>query len=222
MQKTKEGAVMRTLKLALAHPKKALFLVLLAFVATGFDIVVPFMSKYIVDGMIKFFQGGGTPIQIIIYSSVGIFFATIIGRLAKSAYDYHLFKLATATMDRARVDATEKHLKLHTLFHHGSSSGQIVGRIERGSQAIYAIINDIFGQYLVPPLILFTISFAVLFFQNPWIAIVVAMPFPIYLFSIRKLSENIYEIEKRVNEDMEAVSKQAYDVASNVLTVKKF
>ncbi len=218
----KEGAVRRTLGLALASKRKIWFLLVLAVGATGLDIFVPFMSKYIVDGMINFFNGGGTPIEIMIYASIGIFFATVAGRMAKSAYDYHLFKLSIFTEDKVRVEATEKHLRLHALFHHNSSSGQIVGRIERGAMALFIIINDIFGQYLVPPLILFTISFIVLFLQNPWIALTVALPFPLYLLSIRGLSQRIYEIEKRVNEDMEEVSKEAYDIASNVLTVKKF
>ncbi|HEY4526050.1 MAG TPA: ABC transporter ATP-binding protein [Candidatus Paceibacterota bacterium] len=219
----KNGPVRRTLNLALAHPKRVVFLVALAVAATAFDIVVPFVSKNIIDGMIGFFRDGGSaPIQLLIWSSVTILFATIIARITKSAYDYHLFKTVTALEDKIKHDTIEKYLRLHTLFHHGSSSGQIIGRIERGASAIYIILNDIFGQFLVPPLILFTGVFGALLFQNIWIALAVALPFPIYLLSIQKLANRIYVIEKQVNEEMEDVSKEAYDVAGNVLTVKKF
>ena len=219
----KESAVRRTLRLAQAHPKKVVFLVALAIFATGLDIVVPFVSKNIIDGMVQFFRDGGVaPVRMLIWSAVGILLATIAARVAKSTYDYHLFKTVTAIEDKIKYDTVEKYLRLHTLFHHNSSSGQIIGRIERGAMAIYIILNDIFGQFLIPPFILFAGVLGVLLFQNIWIALAVALPFPIYLLSIQKLANRIYLIEKQVNEEMEDVSKEAYDVAGNVLTVKKF
>lgn len=60
------------------------------------------------------------------------------------------------------------------------------------------------------------------FFKNVWIALAVIVPFPVYLLAIRNLSQRIYEIEKKANDKFEAVSRDGYDVASNVLTVKKF
>ena len=45
---------------------------------------------------------------------------------------------------------------------------------------------------------------------------------PIYFFVTQKLSKRIYEIEQQANEAFEKVSKELYDVAGNVLTVKKF
>ena len=79
---------------------------------------------------------------------MGILVATLVTSVIQSSYNYHLFKLVTDLEDRASNVAFEKYLQLHALFHHGSSSGQIIGRIERGRNAIYSILNDVIGQNL--------------------------------------------------------------------------
>lgn len=197
-------------------------LVLVLFTATA-DITVPFISQKLIDTLIQFFKDGGAPpISVLVLSSVAILAATIFAQVIKSVYDYNVFITVTKLEDEVRLLAFEKYLKLHAIFHHKSSSGQIIGRIERGTTAIYSILGDIIGQNLLPPLVTFTGVFIALLFKNVWIATTVILPFPIYLLAIRTLSERIYQIEKKSNDEFEAVSRDGYDVASNVLTVKKF
>lgn len=197
-----------------------LFLVLLS---SAFDITVPFISQKLIDRLIAFFTGGGiAPISVLLWSAVGILVATVLARFLKSLYDYRLFKLVTTVEDQLRYRTYEKYLRLHSLFHHGVSSGQIIGRIDRGGVGMYAVLNDIIGHNLLPPLTVFLAVFAVLIYKNPLIGAVVFIPLPIYIFAVRKLTQRIYEIERRVNEQFDAVNKEEYDVAGNVLTVKKF
>ncbi len=199
------------------------FLLLLVVLTAVADISVPFISQKLIDTLIQFFKnGGGFPLNTLVSSAVGIFIATIAAQTIKSVYDYNLFITVTKIEDGVRRAAFEKYLRLHAIFHHKSSSGQIIGRIERGATAIYAILNDIFGENLLPPLVTFSAAFVSLIFKNVWIAVAVILPLPIYLLAIRKISQKIYEIENKSNEEFEAVSKNGYDVASNVLTVKKF
>jgi ABC-type multidrug transport system fused ATPase/permease subunit len=133
-----------------------------------------------------------------------------------------IFKTVTRAEDKARHQAFEKYLYLHALFHHGSSSGQLIGRMDRGAIAIYVILYEIFGQNLVAPLITLIGVLAALAVKSPWMALVVFLPLPVYLLIVRRLTWRIYEIEQRVSDEYETVFKEAYDVASNVLTVKKF
>ena len=192
-------------------------------VATGLDLSVPLISQKLIDRLIDFFKTGGTPPFIfLLLSAGGILAATILSRVFNSLYNYNLFKTVTKAEDEARHLAFEKYLRLHALFHHKSSSGQIIGRIERGGVAIYAIAHDIFGHNLIPSLIVFASALGILLFKNPLIALAVFAPFPLYLLTIRRITDKIYNIEKVVNEQFEDVSKEAYDVAGNVLTVKKF
>lgn len=203
--------------------KMVVFLVALVLLTATADITVPFISQKLIDTLIQFFKNGGAPpINVLIFSSLGILVATIFAQVIKSFYDYNLFITVTKMEDEIRMAAFERYLKLHAMFHHTSSSGQIIGRIERGTSAIYAIVGDIVGQNLLPPLVTFTGVFLALLFKNVGIAVTVILPFPIYLLAIRNLSQKIYEIEKKSNEQFEAVSRDGYDVASNVLTVKKF
>lgn len=218
-----KNSTIRVLTLLKSHKKEALVLLFLIILTSLFDLVAPFISQKLIDRLISFFTAGGeAPFTLLIFSAIGILVATIFGRVSRAIYDYRIFKLTTRVEDKTRYESFEKYLRLHVLFHHGVSSGQIIGRIERGATALYAIIHDVFGHHLFPPLVMFAGVIATLLIKNPFVALVVFLPLPIYIFVIQHYSNRIYEIEREANEKFEAVSKEGYDVASNVLTVKKF
>lgn len=217
------GMTLRILSLLRAYKRSALFLITLVFLATIFDIAVPFMVQRLIDRLLDFLRhGGGDPTLLLIWLSGGILIATILSYGLRSLYDYNLFTTVTQFEDSIRKQAFESYLLLHVLFHHKSSSGQIIGRLERGASAIYAVLHDVFGHNLLPPSIVFVGVLITLFLKDPWIALVVFLPLPIYIFCVQKIANRIYEIEKQVNEQFELVSKESYDVAGNILTVKKF
>ncbi len=219
----KENPILRVLNLLKDSKREATFLVLLILVSTGFEITAPFIAQSLIDKLILFFtEGGSAPIDFLLLTAGGILVVTVISSVVRSVYDYRLFTTVTKIEDTLRFKVVEKYLKLHVLFHHGSSSGQIIGRIERGATAVYIIIHDILGHNLLPPLIVFIGVITVLALKNPWVALAVFIPLPIYVISVKSISERIYAIEKRANDDFEAVYREAYDVASNVITVKKF
>ena len=218
-----DSPTIRIIKLLKTEKKAVVFLFLLVIFAAGFDIVVPFISQKLIDTLIGFFKNGGSPpLKILIGSAIGILTATLLNRVIQSTYNFNLFKKVTTIEDKVKYEAFEKYLRLHALFHHGASGGQIIGRMERGASAIYIVIHDVIGHNLVPPLIIYTGVLGALLFKNIWMAMAVFIPLPLYVFAVQKISKKIYEIEKQANEEFEAVAKGAYDVAGNVLTVKKF
>lgn len=219
----KFGVIWKILSLLKTKKKEGIFLTGLIVVGTAFDITVPFVSQRLIDTLIGFLRDGGSaPMRLLLLSAAGILVATILNRVLKSAYDYKLFTLVTNLEDALRFKAFEKYLKLHVLFHHASSSGQIIGRIDRGGSAVYSILYEIFGQNLLPPLLVFLGVLGALLIKNPLVALVVFLPLPVYILLTNRIAERIYNIEKSVNDQFEYVSKEAYDVAGNVLTVKKF
>ena len=223
MPDKKPSALIRVFLLLKNRKGAVAFLLVLVIIAQAGNIVVPFISKVMIDTLTLHIKNGGAlPWATLIYAALGILLATIFSSVLQSSYNYNLFQLVTKTEDTLRNAVFKKYLQLHALFHHGSSSGQIIGRIERGGIATYSILNDIVGQILVPSTVVFLGTFAVLLYKNVWIALAVLIPFPIYLFLTRKISKQIYEIEQRSNDAFENVSKESYDVAGNVLTVKKF
>ncbi|OGN27497.1 MAG: hypothetical protein A3A33_04710 [Candidatus Yanofskybacteria bacterium RIFCSPLOWO2_01_FULL_49_25] len=213
----------RILSFLKGHSKTVAFLIALVIIAAGFDIVVPFISQRLIDTLIGFLKNGGpAPTTTLVVAAVGILVFTILNRVIKTNYDFRLFKLVTTVEDRARYQTYEKYLNLHSLFHHGASSGQMIGRLEKGAQAVYVILYDLIGESLLPPLVTFIGVLVALFYKNWIIAIAVFIPLPVYLIIVRHLTNRIYEIEKKSNDAFEAVAREQYDVAANVLTVKKF
>lgn len=220
----KQASVLnRILRQVRVYRKALAILVLLAVIGAAADITVPFITQKLIDRLISSFAGRGIlNFQFLGLAAAGILLATLIAQAARSIYNYRLFFAVTRLEDQLRFEAYENYLRLHALFHHGASSGQIIGRIDRGATGVYAILNDVFGQYVLPPLIIFLGVIGVLLYKNPLVAAAVFLPLPIYVVFIRRLSQKIYTIEARANEQFEVTTREEYDVASNVLTVKKF
>lgn len=219
----KQGTFWRIASFFKDRKKTVLFLLVLIIISQTANIIVPFISKNLIDTLTNFIKHGGpAPIVTLLWCTGGILVASLISSIIESFYYYRLFLLTTSVEDHVRKLALEKYLSLHALFHHGSSSGQIIGRIDRGGVSFYTTTNDIIGQNLVPPLITFVCAFAALLYQNVWIALAVLVPFPIYLLATRKIATRIYHIEQQSNDAFESISKEMYDIAGNVHTVKKF
>jgi ABC-type multidrug transport system fused ATPase/permease subunit len=203
--------------------KTVLLLLALVILSQAASITVPFISKIIIDTLTRFIKNGGTlPWAVLIYSAVGILAVTLVSNTLHSKYNYHLFKIATETEDKIKNLAFDKYMQLHALFHHGASSGQIIGRIDRGATSLFTILYDIIGQNFTPPIIIFIGAFTALLYSNLWIALAILIPFPIYILATRRIANKIYLIEQEANDAFEGVSKEMYDVAGNILTVKKF
>ena len=218
-----QNATIRILSLLKDQKKMVAFLLFLIVAAAGLDIVVPFFSQRLIDTLVSFLQTGGeAPYQALFLIAAGILVATVLNRIIASIYNVEVFKTVTRAEDKARHQAFEKYLYLHALFHHGSSSGQLIGRIDRGAVAIYVILYEIIGHSLISPLVTLLGVLVVLAVKSPWIALAVFLPLPIYTLIVRRLAWRIYTIEQQVSDEYETVSKEAYDVAGNVLTVKKF
>jgi len=140
----------------------------------------------------------------------------------RSVYNYKLFKTVTSTEDQVKSDAFENFLRSDMEALSTTNSGQVMGRLDRGAQAIYIILLEILGQNLVPPLIIFTGVFSALLFKNWIIALVVFLPLPAYMLIVGRFLAPMHDLEQEVNAGFERVGKEYYDIASNVPTVKKF
>ncbi len=216
-------ARLRTGAVVAGRKRKASLLAALIVLAAGLDLVVPFVTQHLIDTLINSFRtGSAAGVHILVSSAIAILAATALTRAVRSVYNYRLFRLTTRIEDEVRYQAFGNYLELDALFHHDANSGQIVGRIDAGCAAVFTVLFDIVGQNLVPPLVVFGGVFAALVLKCPPIALAVFLPLPLYLGVVWKLTRRIYEIEQQGCEDFEAVSRERYDVAGLVLTVKKY
>ena len=223
MPNQKPSTLRRILSFLKDRKRTVVFLLFLIALSQAASIIVPFISRVLIDTMTNYIvHGGSLPWHILAYCVFGILVLSVTSSMLQSNYNYHLFETVTQVEDKLRSQAFEKYLQLHSLFHNEASSGQIIGRIERGGVSFYTILNDLIGQTIIPPILIFIGSFVALLYENAWIALAVLVPFPIYILATRNISNKIYLIEQQTNDAFETISKDLYDVASNVLTVKKF
>jgi ABC-type multidrug transport system fused ATPase/permease subunit len=223
MKVKKPSTLRRILSFLKDRKKTVVFLFILIILSQIASISVPFISKILIDALTKFIKtGGDLPLFVLVYSSLGILIVTLISNALQAKYNYNLFEMVTNIEDQIKNKAFEKYMRLHSLFHHSASSGQIIGRIERGSTSLYTILYDIIGHNLIPPIIIFLGSFTALVYSNIWIALAILIPFPVYILATRSIANKIYLIEQQSNDAFEIVNKEMYDVAGNILTVKKF
>lgn len=215
--------IARILEELLADKTTLTILLLSIVVVAAADITVPFVTKKLIDQLVGVLGSSAhVSLNFLGVAAALILGATVVSRIFHSFYNYKLFVMVTRLEDRLRFQAYENYLRLHALFHHSVSSGQIIGRIDRGATGVYAILYDVIGNYILPPLVIFVGVMIVLFYHNPLVALVIFLPLPIYLVLVRRLSDRIYHIEARANEQFENSVREEYDVAANVLTVKKF
>jgi len=223
MQNKKPSTLIRILSFLKDRKKTIIFLFFLIVLSQTASIIVPFFSKNVIDTLTEFIKNGGPwPLSALLYSTGGILIMTLVSSALQSHYNYHLFQMVTQIEDKIRNQALGKYLQLHSLFHHGASSGQVIGRIDRGGVSAYVILHEIIGQNFVPPIIIFFGAFTALLYSNVWIALTILIPFPIYILATRSIANKIYLIEQQSNDAFENISREMYDVAGNVQTVKKF
>ncbi len=191
--------------------------------AAGLDIAVPFITRRLIDGLVTTFNNPqSSGIGILVSCGFAILAATALTRGVRSFYNYGLFRTVAGIEDDLRHAAFDNYLRQHALYHRNANSGQIIGRIDAGSTAVFSVLYDICGQSLVPPIITITGVLISLASMNAWVALAVVLPIPVYLATVRRLTRRIYEIEQQGCEQFEAVGKERYDVAANAVTVKRF
>ena len=195
----------------------------LIVLATCLDIAVPFLTKSIIDRVLQAFgKPAADSIQTLVWAALSIFGATAGTRLLRSFYNFRLVQTAAAAEDDAKNRAFANFLGLDTAFHTSVNTGEIVGALDRGGTAVFVILNEILGQNLVPPLLIAFGVLTSLVCKNVWIALIVFAPLPAYLAIISRLGSRMQTLEQRVNKSFETVTKESYDIASNVRLVKKF
>ena len=205
------------------HRRTLAGLAVLIVVASSLDIAVPFLTQRLIDSILRSLktQQGGY-MQTLLGAAVAIFAATVTTRILRSFYNYRLVLAASKAEDDVKTAAFANFLSLDTAYHGKVNTGEIVGALDRGGTAIFVVLNEILGQNLLPPLLIVIGVLVSLLSKNPWIALMVFTPLPAYVLAISRLGPRMQETEQQVSRAFETVTKESYDIASNVRVVKKF
>jgi subfamily B ATP-binding cassette protein MsbA len=222
-QKSSKWLGWKVLSLLRPYRLRLTGLALLIILATGLDLTVPFLTRGLIDRIVRVLADHGQgSIQILLFAGASIFAATAATRLLRSFYNYQLLKTASKSEDEVKCAAFLNLLQQDTAYHSSSNTGEIVGALDRGGTAIYVVLYEILGQNLLPPLLIVIGVITALIVKNPWMALLVSLPLPAYVLAISRMGKRLENHESEVSTAFEAVTKESYDIASNVRVVKKF
>ncbi len=198
-------------------------LICLILVASGLDLAVPFLTRGLIDTVVHALQSkASSSFRLLLLACAGIFAATAVTRILRSFYNYRLLSAASQCEDEVKNAAFHNFLKLDSSFHGAVNTGEVVGALDRGGTAIYVVLYEILGQNLIPPVLIVVGVLTALLLKNPMVALIVALPLPAYVLAISRLGKRLHNHEAEVSTAFEAVTKESYDIASNVRAVKKF
>jgi ABC-type multidrug transport system fused ATPase/permease subunit len=213
----------KVLSLLTRHPGSLAILLGLIVVAASLDLAVPFLTQHIIDRILRSLKSPNAgSVEVLLMAAVGIFAATALNRILRSLYNYRLFRAVAHSEDEIKNAAFANFLHLDTEYHSGVNTGEVIGALDRGGTAIMVVLFEIFGQNLVPPLLIVAGGLTALLLKSPWIAAIVFMPLPAYVLAVSRFSEQMQDLEHGVSQAFETVSKESYDIASNSRIVKKF
>ncbi len=213
----------RVVSLLSSHRRSAVGLLGLILVCTSLDVAVPYLTRGVIDGVLQSLHAASSQaVRTLFIAGAAIFAATALNRFLRSIYNYRLVRTAAQCEDEVKNLAFGNFLHLDTAYQGKVNTGEIVGALDRGGTAVFVILNEILGQNLVPPALVTVGVLTCLFLKSYWIALLVCLPVPAYVFTIGRLSHKMQGIERDMSNGFEAVTKESYDIASNVRVVKKF
>jgi ABC-type multidrug transport system fused ATPase/permease subunit len=213
----------RVFRLFGQHRRGVLALLILILACTALDVTVPYLTRNVIDSVLRSLHSAGNDaMRNLFFAGAAIFVATAVNRILRSLYNYKLVRTAAQCEDEIKNAAFGNFLKLDAAYHGKVNTGQIVGALDRGGTAVFVVLNEVLGQNLVPPALITAGVLTCLFLKSVWIGVLVCLPLPAYILTVSRLSHKMQGIERDLSGAFENVTKESYDIASNVRAVKKF
>jgi ABC-type multidrug transport system fused ATPase/permease subunit len=213
----------KVMSLLARHRRKLAALSLLILVAAGLDLAIPFVTRGVIDQIVRAMRSAEqASFGALIRAGITILVATTATRLLRSFYNYQLFRTVSHCEDEVKNAAFANFLALDTEYHTAVNTGEVVGALDRGATALFVVLYEVLGQNLIPPLMVVLGVLISLVTKDSWIAMIVFLPLPAYVLAVWRVGSRMDDIERKVARAFETVTKESYDIASNVRSVKKF
>jgi ABC-type multidrug transport system fused ATPase/permease subunit len=213
----------KVMYLLVRHRRKLAGLSLLILIAAGLDLAIPFVTRGVIDQIIRAMRTKEqASLRALMTAGMTIFAVTTTTRLLRSFYNYNLFRTVSQCEDEVKNAAFGNFLSLDTEYHSSVNTGEVVGALDRGATALFVVLYEVLGQNLIPPVMVVLGVLISLVTKNAWIAMVVFLPLPAYVVAVWRVGSRMDDIERQVGRAFETVTKESYDIASNVRSVKKF
>ena len=213
----------KVLALLNGHRRTVAALSLLVCVTAALDVAVPFITREVIDGVVRSLQSAkADSLRSLLLAAGAILGITVATRVLRSVYNYRLFRVISVAEDEVKNAAFANFLSLDTEYQGNVNTGEVIGALDRGGTASFVILYEIFGQNLLPPTLVLLGVLTALLMKNVWIAAIVFLPLPAYAIAVGRLSGRMHRLEYLISHSFERVTKESFDIASNVRVVKKF
>lgn len=185
------------------------------------SLVVPFLSKSIVDIIMKQISGGKTEFSFFTWLLVGIIVTdvliTVLTTISQSLGDILTVKLQTFLSKEFYRHV----LDLHMGYYDNEITGNIINKMYRGITSITEFIKNMFNNFL-PFFLTALVTIILLSFYSPVIAILLAVLFPVYILISHgsTIHWEKYEGKKNFLNDMS--QGRVFESISGIRVVKSF
>lgn len=186
------------------------------------SLVTPLLSKMVVDLIVERISGGSTLIPVQIYYILGAILFTDVLITVLTAISQWMGDILAVRLQTFLSSSFYKHiLNLNIGFYDNSITGQIVNKMYRGISSITDFIQSMLNNFL-PFFLTALVTIILLAFYSPFIALLLAVLFPIYILISHSSSMRWQVHEGQKNEIADMSQGRVFESISAIRVVKAF
>jgi len=193
----------------------------LVVVISLLSLVGPFLSKLIVDIIVKQISGGKVEFSLFTWLLIAVIVTdvaiTILTTISQTLGDILTVKLQTFLSKEFYRHV----LDLHMGFYDNQITGNIINKMYRGITSITEFIKNMFNNFL-PFFLTALVTIILLAFYSPVIAILLAVLFPIYILISHGSTKQWEKYEGKKNFLNDMSQGRVFESISGIRVVKSF
>lgn len=217
-----EGSVRRYLRFVKPYRNRIIVTVLIGTVKFGIPLLLPLLLKYIVDDILLKPMPLETKISHLVLLIVS---ALILFTVVRIPVEYYRMYFAQLTSNQVLYDIRNRlfaHMqKLSLRYYHQNKVGQIVSRIINDvEQTKDFILTGLMNIWLDMGSL--TIAFAIMYWMNPWMALLAIAVFPLYAFCVKYFYKNMKHYTKQRSQALAELQGHLHERTQGMSVIRAF
>jgi len=185
------------------------------------SLVGPYISKLLVDAIVGQSAGKQTNVSYIM-SLLGIYIGSDVAITTLTAVGQWIGDLLSVKLQTFLSRRFYEHvLSLHIGYFDNEITGKIVNRLYRGITSITDFIQNMLNNFL-PFFLTALVTIILLAHYSPFIAVLLAILFPLYILISNKSSHEWMAIEEQKNTIIDASQGRVFESLVGIRVVKSF
>jgi ATP-binding cassette subfamily B protein len=214
-------SIFRIIKFTKHYAPWYIFMGFFVILISSLSLVVPFITKLIVDAIVA--SSGGAPIEVShILTLLGVIIVTDLSITALTAFGQWVGDLLSIKLQTYLSKRFYQHvLSLHIGYFDNEITGKIVNKLYRGITSITDFIQSMLNNFL-PFFLTALVTIILLSRYSPVIALLLTVLFPIYIIISHGSSKSWMQIEDRKNYISDISQGRVFESLVGIRVVKSF